>query len=62
MDEDESQDDIILDRQNVFAIDDVEVGTDSGTEGGVGAVSYKDLFWVVSEDQLSVDFRFTNTC
>jgi hypothetical protein len=29
---DESQDDVILDRQNVFAIDDVEVGTDGGTE------------------------------
>ena len=62
MDEDESQDDIILDRQNVFAIDDVEVGTDSGTEGGVGAVSYKDLFWVVFEDQLSAGIRFNDMC
>lgn len=52
MNEDESEDDIILDRQDVFAIDDVEVGTDGRTEGGVGTVSYKDLFRFVLEDQL----------
>jgi len=62
LDEDESQDDIILDRQNVFALDDVEVGTDGGTEGGVGAVSYKGLFWVVFENQLSAGFGFADTC
>jgi hypothetical protein len=62
LDEGKSQDDIVLDRQNVFAIDDIEVGTDGGTEGGVGAVSYKDLFGVAFEDQLSERFRFTDTC
>jgi len=53
LDEDEGQDDVILDRQNVFAIDDVEVGTDGGAEGGVGTVGYEDLFWPVFEDQLN---------
>ena len=52
LNEDESQDDVILDRQNVFAIDDVEVGADGGTEGGVGAVGHEDLFWVVFKDKL----------
>ena len=40
LDEDESQDDLILDRQNVFAIDDVEVRPDGRTEGRVGVVGY----------------------
>lgn len=58
LDEDERQDDVILDRQDVFAIDDVEVGTDGGTEGRVGAVSYQYLFRVVFEDKLKTYFRF----
>ena len=58
LDEDESQDNVILDRQNVFAIYDVEVGTDGGTEGGVWTVGYEDLFWVVFEDQLNEGFGY----
>ena len=50
LDEHESQDDVILDRQDVFAIDDVEMGADGRTEGGVRAVRHKDLFWVIRED------------
>ena len=62
LDEDKSQDDIILDRQNVLAIDDVKVGTDGGTKGGVGTVGYEDLFWVVFQDQLNGRFRYSDTC
>ena len=40
MNEDESQDDLILDRQNVFAIGDIEVRSDGRTEGGVGMVGH----------------------
>jgi hypothetical protein len=40
LDEDESDDDLILDRQNVFTIDDVEVGSDGGPEGGVRTVGH----------------------
>ena len=51
-----------MNRQNVFAIDDVEVGTDGSTEGGVRTVSYEDFFGVVLEDQLKGDFRYAGAC
>jgi hypothetical protein len=53
LDEDKSQDDVILDREDVFAIDDVEVGTGGGMEGGVWTVGDEYFFWVVFEDQLN---------
>ena len=62
LDEDKSQDDVILDRQNIFAIDDVEVGAESGTEGRVWTVSHKDLLGVVFEDQLNRRLRYADTC
>jgi len=49
-----------LDRQNVFVIDDVKVGTDGGTEGGVGTVGRKDLFWVVLENKLNEGLRYAD--
>jgi hypothetical protein len=40
LDEDESQDDLILDRQNVFAVEDIEVGPDGMTKGRIGVVGH----------------------
>ena len=60
LDEDESQDDLVLDRKDVFAIDDVEVGANGGAEGRIGTVGYEDLFWFIFEDQLDEGFRYAD--
>lgn len=38
LDEDEGHNDLVLNRQNVPAIDDVKMGPDGGAEGGVRTV------------------------